>query len=119
MSDSTPGLIHNLLLWASVALVWLGGETGRVLVAAGLGGLIRWLSSARRRLRDGVFAVIGGAVSGTYLWPGVLWALRMDHTPDSIAMAAFVAGTLGMSFVKVLAAVVEARAQKSIGGGDA
>lgn len=113
-----PGLIDNLLIWGGVALAWVGGESGRVLVASGLGGLMRWLTSERRRVRDGILAVIGGAMAGQYLWPAVLYILRMDHTPDSIAMAAFVAGTLGMSLVKVLTATVEARAAKMAGGGD-
>ena len=111
-------ILGTLLLWGGVAIVWLTGESGRVIFAAGLGGLTRWFSSEKRRLRDGVAAVIGGAIAGSYLWPGVLWALRMDHTPDSVAMAAFVAGTLGISFVKVLTAVVEAKAAKSMRNDD-
>lgn len=115
----TPGFLEHLMLWGGVALTWLGGEGGRVMIASGMGGMMRWLATERRRVRDGVLAVIGGALAGQYLWPAVLWMLKMDHTPDSIAMAAFVAGTLGMSFVKVLTATVEARAAKMAGGGDA
>lgn len=120
MPDSSgPGLIQTFLLWFTVATAWLGGETGRVLMASGMGGLVRWLSTDRKRLRDGVLSVIGGAIAGVYLWPAILWALRMDHTPDSIAMAAFVAGTIGISFVKVVSAVVESRALKHTGDRDA
>ncbi|WP_136683888.1 hypothetical protein [Falsirhodobacter xinxiangensis] len=95
------------------ALAWAGGEGGRVLVASGMGGLTRWIASDRRALRDGVLAVIGGAVAGQYLWPIVLWSLRMEETPDSIAMAAFVAGTMGISGIRIAAAVFEARAAKA------
>lgn len=112
MSGNT--IAGTILLWLGLAIAWMAGESGRILVAAGMGGLTRWLTSEKRRVRDGVFAVIGGGIAGTYLWPGVLWALRMDHSPDSIAMAAFVAGTLGMSFVKVLSAVVETKVHKSV-----
>lgn len=102
--------ISNLLLWTGAALAWFGGESGRVLVAAGLGGFIRWIYASKKRIRDGVLAVVGGAVTGTYLWPAVLWILRMDETLNNVAMAAFIAGTLGVSFTKVLTAIVEARA---------
>lgn len=118
MGEPTTSLIDTALIWGGVAVAWLGGEGGRVVVASGLGGLTRWMAAERKRLRDGVLAVCGGAVAGQYMWPGILWMLGMKHDPDSIAMAAFIAGTLGMSFVKVLTATVEARAAK-IGGGDA
>lgn len=113
------GLAQTLLLWLTVVTTWLGGETGRVIMASGMGGFIRWLSTDRKRVRDGIFSVIGGAIAGIYLWPAILWALGMDHTPDSIAMAAFVAGTIGISFVKVVSAVVESRAHKHMGDKDA
>lgn len=113
MKPPTPGLLETLLLYAGIAAAWIGGESGRVLVASGAGGLSRWIFSERRRIRDGVVAVIGGAISGTYLWPIVLWALRMDHTPDAIAMAAFVAGTIGMSLTKVAGALVETKVKGS------
>lgn len=109
MKPPTPGLVESLLLYAGIAAAWVCGESGRVLIASGAGGLARWIGSERKRIRDGVVAVIGGAISGTYLWPMVLWALRMEHTPDSIAMAAFVAGTIGMSLTKVAGALVETK----------
>lgn len=105
----TPDMLEQLLLYAGLAAAWIGGESGRVLVASGAGGLVRWIFSERRRIRDGVVAVVGGAISGKYLWPFVLWALRMDHTPDNIAMAAFLAGTIGMSLTKVASALVESK----------
>lgn len=115
MKPPNPGLVDAVLLYAGVAAAWLGGESGRVLVASGAGGLSRWLYSERRRIRDGLVAVAGGAISGTYLWPVVLWALRMEHTPDLIAMAAFIAGTIGMSLTKVAGALVETKVR---GGGE-
>lgn len=112
MRPPPAGVFETALLYAGIAAAWIGGESGRVLVASGAGGLARWISSEKKRIRDGIVAVIGGAVSGVYLWPMVLWALRMDHTPDSIAMAAFVAGTVGMSLTKVAGALVEAKISK-------
>lgn len=111
-------ILGTIFLWCSIAAIWLSGESGRVLVAAGLGGLVRWFNSEKRRVRDGIAAVVGGCISGIYLWPIVLWALSMDHTSHSIAMASFVAGTLGMSFVKIITAVVEAKVKKSVGHED-
>ena len=94
------------------ALCALGIEGGRTVLASAFGGLTRWVASDRRRMRDAAVAVGGGAVSGHYLWPMILWALGMEESPQSIAMAAYVAGTLGMSGVRTFAAVFEARARK-------
>ncbi len=103
---------ENGVFLAGALLAWAGGEGGRVLVAGGMGGLTRWIASDARALRDGAVAVAGGVVAGQYLWPFVLWALRMDASPDTIAMAAFAAGTMGMSGIRILAAVFEARAKR-------
>ena len=113
MTENTPpGLIETLVAWIALAAAWFGGESGRVVVASGMGGLTRWLSSERRRIRDGLLAVIGGAISGVYMWPAVLAifgaiAGPQPETPNNVAMAAFVAGTIGMSFAKIAAAMVE------------
>jgi hypothetical protein len=108
------GVLETIMLWGGVALTWAAGESGRVIVASGMGGFVRWLASEQKRIRDGVLAVTGGAIAGTYLWPGVLAAtslvgLPLEHSPNNIALAAFVTGTIGISFVKIIAAVVEAR----------
>lgn len=121
MEDKAPGIFDYLLLWGGIILSWLAGETGRVIVASGFGGLIRWLSTERRRIEDGIVAVIGGAVCGTYLWPIVLYiptippisSQPIPETPDNIAMAAFVMGTMGISFVKIGAAVVRTWVDRS------
>jgi hypothetical protein len=123
MNDKAPGLIEHLIVFLGLAATWVTGEGGKVAVAAGLGGLTRWLATEKRRLRDGVIAVIGGFLVGQYMWPLVLHAPalisldRIPETPDSIAMAAFVAGTMGMSGVKILTAFIEARSIKAINGG--
>lgn len=110
------GFLDTVALWGGLALTWAAGESGRVVVASGLGGLMRWLTSERRRIRDGVIAVIGGVVAGTYFWPAVLAALSLERTPDNIALSAFVAGTIGMSVVKIITAVAEARIKSWSGG---
>jgi hypothetical protein len=110
------GIVDTIVLWGGVALAWAAGESGRVVVASGMGGLMRWLTSEQRRIRDGVIAVIGGAIAGTYFWPAVLVALSLEKTPENIALSAFVAGTIGMSIVKIATAVVEARIKSWAGG---
>lgn len=118
------GFLDLILLYGGIVLTWLTGEGGRVAVAAGMGGMVRWLASERRRIRDGVIAVVAGFFVGQYMWPGVLSLptfLGRDpfgHTPDNIAMAAFVAGTMGMSLVKIMIAFLEVRGRRFINGGD-
>lgn len=98
----------------AVSAVWLFGEGGRMVVAGSAGGFVNWVTTEKRRLRDGIIAVTGGALSGTYLWPLVLAALNLflddlEVTPHNIAMSAFIAGAAGMSILKIITAVVEAR----------
>lgn len=105
----------------AVAVTWVTGEAGRIAVAGGAGGLSRWFTTQRRRLIDGVIAMVGGLISGTYLWPLVLQIIGvpfggLEETQNNIAMAAFVSGALGMSFVKILTAMVEARTSAAIKG---
>ena len=110
------------MLWGALAAAWLAGETGRVFVASGAGGMVRWLSQEKRKLRDGIITVIGGSIAGHFLWPFVLALMGLvtggiPETPNSIAMAAFVAGTSGMSLVKIVTAFIEKRA-RNLGDGD-
>ena len=115
----TPGDINTLTLGVSVVVAWLTGESGKVFIASGAGGLARWMSvkSERRRIRDGVVAVISGAIAGSYMWPAVLGMMSLisgrvlEPSADNVAMAAFVAGTMGMSAVKIIIALIEARAK--------
>lgn len=114
MADNDPGLWGQLLNVAIVGAAWVAGEGGRAIVAGGAGGFARWLNSDTRRIRDGVVAVAGGAMAANYLWPLILIVVGfplggLDETPNNIAMAAFIAGALGMSFVKIITAMVEAR----------
>ncbi|QCP84318.1 hypothetical protein EYE35_01080 [Cereibacter sphaeroides] len=117
MPDSANGLWHAALIWISAIGAYFAGDSGRVLIASGLGGMTRWLASERIRVRDGLVAIITGAVAGRYLWPLALSMLGLEETPNNVAMAAFITGTLGISLVKIIAAVAESRAAK-IGGGN-
>lgn len=123
--NNNPDILGTVLGWAAVAGAWLTGETGKIMVASGLGGLTRWLASeGRRRLRDGVLAAAGGCVTGTYMWPLGLHAPRLigaeafPETPSNIALAAFLVGTMGTSAVKIVTAYIEARAASITKGED-
>lgn len=118
MPTNEPSVWNMAVNAAAVALAWVAGESGRVAVAGGAGGLSRWFNSEKKHLRGGIIAVIGGLVSGTYLWPLILAILGfpfggLEETPNNIAMSAFMAGALGMSFVKILTAMIEARVTAS------
>lgn len=117
MEDKAPGFSETVFLWASLIFAWLSGETGRVMVAAGLGGALRWMVSETRKLRDGAISIAGGVIVGTYTWPALLHAPTwlpfgsqqpFAETPDNAVMAALLAGVLGMSAIKIFIAVVEA-----------
>lgn len=98
------------------AIAWFTGESGRILIASGLGGLVRWIADEKRRISTGVVSIIGGAIVGYYCWPlllhvPTLWSSEpIEKSPEAIAMAGFLAGTMGVSGVKILVAVIEARA---------
>ncbi|SFY18810.1 hypothetical protein SAMN04244548_03012 [Paracoccus pantotrophus] len=123
MDKGDLGVLGALLVSLPTAAAWLGGETGKVMVAGGLGGLTRWLTSERKRIRDGIVAAIGGSVTGLYLWPLGLHLPRLvggtpfEETASNIALSAFLIGTLGTSAVKIFVAYIEARAAKLTKGG--
>jgi hypothetical protein len=114
----------NIIAFFGAICFWLTGESGRVLVASGLGGLVRWFSMEKRRIRTGVMSIVGGAICGFYLWPIILriptvWGAEIiDKAPENIAMAGFLAGTIGVSAVKIITAIVEARGLKLAQGSD-
>lgn len=120
-SDLT--LLQQLLAVGSAVIFWLTGESGRVLIASGLGGFVRWVAIERKRIRDGIASIIGGMVVGFYCWPGILHLPRVwgaeafERTPESTAMAGFLAGTMGVSGVKIFIAILETRAARLNGGG--
>lgn len=112
-----PTFLTLMVNAAAVGTAWFAGEAGRIAVAGGAGGLARWLSTEKKRLRDGVIAAAGGSLAATYLWPLVLAIVGfplggLEQNVNNVAMAAFVAGALGMSGVKIAVAMVEARASK-------
>jgi hypothetical protein len=100
-------ILDYFLVALSAVTSWFTGESGRVIVASGFGGMMRWFASEKRRLGDGIVAVLCGCIVGKYMWPLVLsmpefvGGSAFSETPNNVAMAAFVAGTMGMSGVKI------------------
>lgn len=119
-----PTFFDTLKTATAAAVLWLGGETGRVIIAGGLGGLVRWWQGERRRIRDGAFAMTGGMIVAVYMWPLPLLALGwfggsvIERTPEHMVMSGFLMGTLGVSFIKIVTAMIESRVKK-MGDGDA
>lgn len=112
------GVTDHIITFIGAAFAWLAGESGRVLIASGLGGLVRWIGDEKRRIRTGMLSWIGGAITGFYLWPlalklpGIVGAGAFERNPENVAMAGFIAGAIGVSAVKIIVAVVESRARK-------
>lgn len=123
-SGSGVGLWEQILALSSAVVLWLTGESGRVLIASGMGGFVRWMAIEKRRIRTGIAGIVGGMIVGYYCWPMVLHSPRLfgaeafERTPESTAMAGFLAGTMGVSGVKIFLAILEARASRFNGGGD-
>lgn len=117
--------VGDLIWWGSqLAAAWLVGESGRILVAGGAGGMLRWMNTEGRRLRDGIIAAIGGAITAYFFWPltlaGLQWLTKQPlEGADAQAMAGCLTGVLGMSAVKIAVAGFEAWALRQIGGGQA
>lgn len=117
MQPTDPSALDRLLIAVGVTLTWLGGEAGKAFIAGAAGGLYRWLMAERRRLRDGVVAVVSGAISASYLGPVVLAILRLSGLkiadgPDLYLTSGFLAGLAGMSIAKLVVALIEAQARK-------
>ena len=117
MPEKTADFWANMLAFMTVAAAWLAGETGKIVVSGGAGGLVRWFAAEKRRLRDGMIAAIGGAVVAYFLWPLTLGLLRWVTgqpfiEPHHAAMAGFITGAFGMSGFKIAIAAVEARARQ-------
>ncbi len=123
MPNNQFDFFQQVLFAASMIFAWLTGETGRIMIAGGAGGALRWLSSERRNMRDGLIAVIGGSVVAYYFWPLVLGLLVKyvgidPATSGAEAMAGCLAGIFGVSGIRIGVAIVEARADRIARGKD-
>lgn len=96
--------------YGAAGLAWLSGESGRIYIAGGSGGLVRWLSSDKRRIRDGVVSMVVGVIVGQYAWPigfyipKVIFDRDIPETTNMITMFALITGGFGMSAAKIVLA---------------
>ena len=120
MFDTMHFFWDAIVLYSGVALAWLAGEFGKIYVSGAAGGLVRTLVEGRKELRNGVIAVIVGAICAHYLSPIAFWGFQyffdgVVDSPETQRTAAFTVGLGGMSFVKILIAFMEIKASKVAG----
>lgn len=109
-----PGVIEYLLLALGTLGAWLTGETGRVMLAGGAGGMARWLFEPRLRLVDGLVFVISGLIGAAYVAPAALyfaahyWPM-IAGMPSAHTTTGFLIGAFGVGLGKIVVAVIAAR----------
>ena len=119
MTDNEPGLMQQALFYLAMVGAWIAGEAGRAALAGAAGGLVRWLMSDRRRIRDGVASVVVGLLMALYASPIMLALLNRwigEMSGDVGGAAGFAAGLVGMSLTKLALAVLDANHRRISGG---
>lgn len=121
--DQPPSatLLENLILYATMVGAWIFGEGTKAAFAGAAGGLVRWMMSERRRIRDGIISVTSGALMAHYGTPLMLAILEKwmgELRGDAGFAAAFCSGLVGMSLAKLVIAYIDAQGRKVGGGAD-
>ena len=125
MTPESPSWLDQLILYIGLFAAWVSGEAGRAVLAGAAGGLIRWLMSETRRLRDGAVSIVAGVLFAKYGTPIVLallelWLGNLGRGTDVRDAAAFAAGIIGMSLSKIILGIADAQAARiGRGGGNA
>lgn len=122
MQTEGPGFLDMALFYAGLIVAWLAGEAGRAALAGAAGGLVRWLTSERYRLRDGVVSVVAGALMARYASPVMLALLEKwlgEMSGDVAGAAGFAAGLAGMSLAKLIMGMIDANSRRFSGDRDA
>lgn len=96
------------------AFIWATGETGRVMLAGGAGGLVRWALDKKRTARNAVVQAVSGVLTAHYLWPLTLEIMTfpfpaVERTDQWTVAAGFASGLAGMSLAKIIMAAIDAR----------
>lgn len=115
-----PNWTDQIALYTSLVAAWITGEAGRAALAGAAGGLVRWLMTERKRIRDGVVSIIAGTLMARYATPLMLAILEGHFGPikgDVQGTAGFAAGIVGMSLAKLIMGIIEAQGRKFGGGG--
>ena len=102
-------------------LNWIYNDTTSTAVAGAAGGLVRWLT-LRHNWREGVVALIVGAICALYLGPVISPILepvigKIAPQGDASGFSSFMTGLAGISLTGLLLDVINIR-RKLIGGDD-
>jgi hypothetical protein len=114
-----PGVIEYLWLGLGALGAWLTGESGRIMIAGGLGGLVRWFFEARLRLLDAVVFVSSGMIAAVYLAPAALYMAShfypmIANMPSAQFTFGHLVGLFGMAVGKIVFAVLTARGKAMV-----
>lgn len=102
---------------------WLTHSRAELLVAGGLGGLIRWIT-LRESLANGLLSIASGAIFASYLAPfarpALAWLFTWLDLPDGMTpsdgsefgLAGFIMGIAGLSVSGFVLDVLKARRQR-------
>ncbi|MTH79408.1 hypothetical protein [Paracoccus aestuariivivens] len=115
-----PSWTDQLLLTATLIGAWITGEAGRAALAGAAGGLVRWLMSERKKMRDGVVSIVAGMLMARYATPLMMALLEKyfgSMTGDVQGTAGFAAGIVGMSLAKFFMGIIEAQVRRINGSG--
>lgn len=91
-------------------------ETGKLVLAGALGGLVRWMT-LRNNWREGISSVVVGAICALYLGPLIAPLLEpvigaIAPNGDTKGFASFVAGLGGISISGILIDIINSRREQ-------
>lgn len=115
-----PSWTDQIAIYGALIFAWITGEAGRAALAGAAGGLVRWLVSSRRRLRDGIPSIFVGMLMASYATPLMVVLIERYIGPlrgDVQGTAGFAAGIIGMSLTKLVMGVLDAHTRRISGGG--
>ncbi|UFM64256.1 hypothetical protein LOS78_01915 [Paracoccus sp. MA] len=115
-----PNWFDQIIVNAALVGAWITGEAGRAALAGAAGGLVRWLMSERRRIRDGIVSIIVGTLMARYATPITMAVLESwfgEMKGDVQNTAGFATGIIGMSLAKLIMGMFEAHVRRINGGG--
>lgn len=115
-----PSWVDQALVNLALIGAWIAGEGGRAAIAGAAGGLVRWLISARRTIRDGAASIFVGLLMASYATPLMMALLERwlgEIKGDVQGAAGFAAGIVGMSITKLAMAMLDAHTRRINGGG--